>query len=1275
MTIVAEAVRTPYKGLSPFTDSELDALFFFGRERDTEIVAANALATRLTVLYGPSGVGKSSLLRAGVARSLRGVTQVEPVAVAYFSSWAGDPLGGIEDAARRALAEAFGGDPGDAPGDFVDRLDSWTAALGCELCLVLDQFEELFLYHEEGGLLDVLPELVTRPGLRVNVVLGIRDDELAKLDVFKARIPGLFSNYLRLDLLDRAGGRAAILGPLERYNELQHEQVSIEPELVDAVLGEVAAGRIDPGLIGRGTVGEVVEDRSRVETPYLQLVMQRLWDVERGRHSDVLRLATLAELGGAQRIVEDHLAHAMDALTAEQRDVAAGMFDRLVTPSGAKIAHGVADLASFARVDESDVQPVLSSLSRERILRPTGENGHAGDRYEIYHDVLAGAVLAWRAKHEAETALARERAEARRRQRRLAVVAGVALAAFALMSALAAYALSQRSTARHQTELALAQQAKAEHAARVATAATRSERRARHSAQLGQQRYRRLSRKNEQIADEERRQQTRADRNAKHADAQTAKVRVKNEQLLAEGKTMTKQNHTLARLTKSAKASAARELHASKIARRETKAALAAERSEGIATERARAGLLEQRALAELLTDPVASVRDALRSTRIAKTTGSEQVLRSALRAMNVLAELPTAGAATQAAYSPDGTRIAVADRAGQARVFDAAGGKRLLTLRNGAPLNGVAWARDGLTLATAASDGKIRVWALDAPDAPQRVLDQGGPVRSIQYSPDGRLLLTSGGNSARLWDAGSGVLLHTLPTQRTARAASFSPDGSLIVTIENSPSARVWEAATGTLISTLTQSQEITSAAFGPNGSLIVTGSRDATGRIWDPRTEELKATLEGHAGQILTVAFSPAGDQVATGSIDGRARRWALDGRPLDIIEGPSASVVSVAFSPDGQSLVAASSDGSGLVTGAAQRKELLLGQAGPLRMAVFSPDGRTVATAGSSGVRMWDPYGEGRLRGIHKFDAAATAVAFDPTGRVIASGSADGTVFMQRPSGRPLRTFAVGSPVVAASWARDGVLMVATKDGKVRLYPGGGEAASVTVDQGSQLVDATLRDDGAILATAGSDGVVRMGDATGRPLRALTKVANLRAVALDSTGRLLASSSGRLVFVYDAHTGRPLASLRGHTDTVTGLAFSPDGKQLTSSSRDHDARVWAIGALPGGSTHVRVLHRHTAFVSGVAYSHDGRWIATAGPAKAGLWAASETDVSGGFLQFVRGNVAPITSVAFSPRGWELVTGSRDGSVRVFDCKLCGDLPQLESYAHARLASLHRG
>jgi WD40 repeat protein len=1256
MTTVAEAVRTPYKGLSPFDDTELDALLFFGRERETEIVVANALASRLTVLYGPSGVGKSSLLRAGVVHSLRKLTDMDPIAVAYYSSWAGDPLGGIEEAVRGALTDTFGGDPGEAAGDLADRLDAWTAALGCELCLVLDQFEELFLYHEEGGLLEALPEIVTRPGLRVNVVLGIRDDELAKLDIFKARIPGLFSNYLRLDLLDREAGRAAILGPLDRYNEAADEPVAIEPALVEMVLGEVAAGRIDPGLTGRGAVSDAPEDRTRVETPYLQLVMQKLWEVERERRSPVLRLATLAELGGAQRIVEDHLEHAMAALTPSQRDVAAGMFDHLVTPSGAKIAHGVTDLASFAHVKPSQIEPVLSSLARERILRPTGENGNAGDRYEIYHDVLAGAVLAWRAKHDAEMALVREREASWRRQRRLAIVAGISLTAFALMAFLAAYAISQRSTARHQTAIALVEKANALHDKHVAQAATRSEIQAKLKYKQSAANERRLRIQSDQQQSMLNSQNTQLKATQLQLDqtitALTAKTKLaKDQTTLAQHQTTLAQHQTtLAQ-------------HQTTLAKRKTAEAL-------LANQKTTAtGLLAQ-AQAELATDPSLSVQHALDSLKITSLPQSEDVLRTALQKMNVLAEMAAGGTAVQAAYSPDGNRIALADRAGEARIFSVPGGRLLQKVLNGSPLNGLAWAPDGQTLATVASDGKIRIWNLAAPQAPVRVLNQGAPARSVAYSPDGRLLLTSGGSAARLWDTATGVLLHRLPTDRTGRSASFSDDGSLVVTVENGASARIWDASTGAPIQTLTQRAEITSAAFGPNGTLVVTGSRDGTGRIWDSHTGAIKATLEGHTSAILTVAFSRAGDRVATGSADDTARVYNLSGVLIDIVHDLSASIFSVAFAPDGTDFVAASSDGNAVTSGPGIVRQHLIGQSGALRMAVFAPDGTTVATVGGDTLRLWEPYGEPRLSGIHKSAVAATSVSFDPSGAFLASGSADGSVVVQRAQGGPLRTLTIGSPVVSTAWASNGLLLVAGREGKAHLFPGG-VRESRALGHGSELVGAALRADGAVAATAGSDGVVRLWDtSSGKQLLALPAAPGLTAVALDPKGRWVATGVGNVVRLYDARSGKERPDLVGHTDIVTGVAFSPDGSQLVSSSRDKDARLWDPQTLKL----LKVLHKHSAFVSGVAFSPDGRWIATAGPLKAGIWAAHDSDLPGSFLQYVRGNVTPIASVAFSSRGWELATAARDGSIQVVDCKLCGRLPQLKSYAKARLGSVHR-
>ena len=91
-------------------------------------------------------------------------------------------------------------------------------------------------------------------------------------------------------------------------------------------------------------------------------------------------------------------------------------------------------------------------------------------------------------------------------------------------------------------------------------------------------------------------------------------------------------------------------------------------------------------------------------------------------------------------------------------------------------------------------------------------------------------------------------------------------------------------------------------------------------------------------------------------------------------------------------------------------------LLGQKGTMHEALFAPDARTVATVAGSTVRLWEPYGEPRLRGIHKHTAAATSVVFDPTGKLIASGDANGDVLVQRVHGDPVAPCDIGAPIVS-------------------------------------------------------------------------------------------------------------------------------------------------------------------------------------------------------------------------------------------------------------------
>lgn len=410
-SIIISGVR-PYKGLVPY--SEDDAQFFFGREAEREIIEANLIASRLTLLYGASGVGKSSVLRAGVAHHLHMLTEenlrqhgTPEFIVVVFNSWRDDPISGLANRIHDSVSKAFSNHPVEtvAPSSSLTKvLETWTQRLDCDLLIILDQFEEYFLYHpqEDVSLFDTeFPRAVNRPDLRTNFLISIREDGLAKLDRFKGRIPSLFDNYLRIEHLGLDAASDAIEKPVEQYNRLNPTKlpVSVEKELNKAVLDQVRTGELVLGELGRG-IAKQSKMKIQIETPYLQLVMTRLWDEEIVQNSRILRLETLNRLGGAKSIVSTHLDRVMGNLSKADQATAAVFFQYLVTPSGSKIAYPVSDLITYSERSEREVERILKTLEKERVLRripsPVGKTG--SDRYEIYHDVLARSILDWRSR-------------------------------------------------------------------------------------------------------------------------------------------------------------------------------------------------------------------------------------------------------------------------------------------------------------------------------------------------------------------------------------------------------------------------------------------------------------------------------------------------------------------------------------------------------------------------------------------------------------------------------------------------------------------------------------------------------------------------------------------------------------------------------------------------------------------------------------------------------------------------------------------------------------
>jgi WD40 repeat protein len=1149
--VAADAAEdpSPFQGLGFYT--EADAKWFFGRMTERKIILSHLRTARLTLLYAESGVGKSSLLRAGVAARLRelagrgnGAGRSPKFIPVVFSAWKDDPvedlIAEIERHVDPRIADVHRQDDlrdgnGSALAAAIARAAS---SLDATLVIILDQFEEHFSYRagaERPDLLaDELAHCINSPEVRAHFLIAVREDAYGRLgDLFGGRIGNVYSNYLHLEYLTRDAGREAIEQPVAVYNtdHPEHEPMALEPDLADAVLEEVRRGNLElgarrPELDGGSSWLGV--DADAIETPFLQLVMSRMWEWERAHGSPVLRRATLdGELGGAEAIVRNHVSHALAGLAGEELEAATDFFRALVTPSGAKVAHTAADLAKMTGHAEITVASVVSRLYEERILRAVDPApGTTQARYEIFHDRLAAPILDWREEQEnarlkqaafrAERDAETQRTQARRFKRRARVMLALALGLLILLVAVIVslkYARDQSATARREQRAAVRQ-----------TAAATS--------------YALTTRADSQLS-------SRPDVS-----------------LLLD----------LAAYAKRPRAVAARSLAAT----------LEAVQGSGAA------GVLNGHtgAVESVAFSPAGGLLASASSDRTIRfwkvTPGAHYPLGHPLRADSPQYTV---------AFAPDGQTLASGG-------FDEVilwnvrrrTRERTLSYLSGA-VTSVAFSRRGNALAAGGSNGTVLLW--NPVTGARRVLPVSGgrAVRSVALSPDGKVLAVGTSEEVALFDVASGRELGQPLKGPTASVytVAFSPDGRTLAAAGSSGTVVLWNTVTHTSRLLVPEGHNpINSVALSPDGHGLAVGGEGTTAgttTVWSLANHGQPATgvpLAGHHGAADSVAFSPNSAMLASGGADGTIVLWRYpleprSGVPLVVRND---AVKSVAISPDGRLI--ASGDHGGAIwisrrTGGPP-VHVLRAHAGQVNDLRFDPTGRILAAAyGDGTIGLWDastgtPDGQ-RLRGDAGF-GAVNAIAFNQSGTMLASGSSDGIVRLwdmrRRTQLGPPLAGNFGT-VYTVAFSPDGAIVAAGGQGRViRLWQTRTRAPlhPPLISEDDAVFSLAFAPRGLVLAAGAADDTIhlwRIGPHTDTLVRTLTGDSGyIRSVAFSPDGTTLASgSTDNTVRLWDVANGTELGSpLPGDTRSVEKVAFSSDGGLVTGSS-DRAVRLWQ--ALP--------------------------------------------------------------------------------------------------------------
>ncbi len=629
-------------------------------------------------------------------------------------------------------------------------------------------------------------------------------------------------------------------------------------------------------------------------------------------------------------------------------------------------------------------------------------------------------------------------------------------------------------------------------------------------------------------------------------------------------------------------------------------------------------------------------------------------------------------GLVRAALFSPDGRRVLTACHDGTARLWDAASAQPVAgwVVGHGNAVSAATFSARGRWVATGSLDGTARTWETTTGQRAAE-LPHGENVHTLSFHPrEENLLLTVCGERVRLWDAANGRQILEIHAGTTINSASFSPDGTRIVTAGEDGTARLWGATDGLAVTgALKHDVALRDAVFSPDGALVATLA-DTRVALWN--TDGTSAGSLPHRAAVTVVRFSGEGQRIFTATSAGRVQAWSTrTSKPLGEPMRMNRPVASLDVREGGRAVLAVTTDGflrvwrPPVLSPVADR--LVAKDGGAAQAFAPSLDGRKFLIVGVDGrARGWDAVARVPLPGAPLHPGALCA-AWSPDGQQIITGGSDAAARVWRAEDGKLvcALESLGGTVEAVAFSPDGKrCATATDAGLARLWEmPTGRAVGRPMEHGARIRSVAFSPDGRHLVTSSGEEPARAWDAsTGEPTAlGLRGAEGFRRVVYSPVGDRIATVSPEGARLWNAG-GEPLASAMPHKGAITDVAFSADGRRLATASRDGTAALWdARTGLSAGDSMA-----HAGEVRRVLFSPGGARLATV--SEEGEVRAWDT-ATGQPLTEVLPHDAGVSGLAFSPDGESLFIAGGDGAVRAWDLRTGAGAP-----AARRLAEFAR-